>query len=148
VTWYAPQLGFSLENATWGGCRLDEPRRFLEDFEPLGGRPRVWILVAGSGSVETDYLFAYADSIGRRLEGHRINATVRGYLPPEAALYDPSDTTRSARYTARSFPLDLPGRPDAVVLTCSSGPMAIVREEGAFDRWRDGLASATVARSP
>ncbi|HEX6134251.1 MAG TPA: hypothetical protein VFZ24_09810, partial [Longimicrobiales bacterium] len=125
VLWYGPMIGMPREHVVWGGCWLDNPRRFLEDLEPMRGRNRVWLLAAAAGSRETRLLFAYADSIGRQLDARSFGATLPGYFPLEGRLYDFSDQQRLARYSAKNFPVSIGAAPAQAILACTSGPMAV-----------------------
>jgi hypothetical protein len=125
VLWYSAAAGFDPQQLRWGGCWLDQPRRFLYDLEPLRGRRRVWFVTAGGRSAELKLLSSYVEQIGRLIDRQTVRATLPGYLSMEAWLYDFSDPARLARATAASFPITLPAAPGQAVLACRDGPMAV-----------------------
>jgi hypothetical protein len=122
IHWYGPRYGLARQEVINGGCWLTQPRRFLADLEPLRGQPRAWIIMTGSFAAEARMVLAYANTIGARLETISVPATVPGYGPMEALLYDFSDPVRLASAAAATFPISLPPNPRSALMGCALGP--------------------------
>jgi hypothetical protein len=124
VRWYGEHYGMPGSELIWGGCWLAEPRRFLRDLDQLRGHSRAWVITSGSGSGAARLLMRYADSLGVRREQSRVEATLPGYLPMEAVLYDFSLPDRLARFSAETFPIAHVPVSAQAIQACMSGPVA------------------------
>jgi hypothetical protein len=138
VRWYGRSSGLLSGEIIWGGCWLGEPRRFLRELDQLRGKPRAWLIIAGSGSSAVGLLLRYADSLGSRREQTRVVATLPGYFPMEAMLYDFSDSDRLSRFSAETFPMGQVQAPAQAVQACNLGPVVARAER----------APATPGRAP
>jgi hypothetical protein len=99
MAYYGSRAG--IEVWLQGEQHYDDPRGYLREVDVLRGEPRVWFFWVRLDGDEPDLIRSYLDTIGREVE--RIPAEPQSTTG--AVLYDLSDTERSTRISAESFPL-------------------------------------------
>jgi hypothetical protein len=99
MAFYGKRAG--IEDWMQGERHYDDPRGYLREVDVLRGEPRVWFFWVRLDRDEPALIRSYLGTIGRELE--RIPA--EPLSATGAVLYDLSDTERSGRISAESFPL-------------------------------------------
>jgi hypothetical protein len=104
--YYGPQYGLTAQDFTTSMCDRNETRPFVLDVDRYRGKPRVWLLTAGTGPYRPARaaVRGYLNTIGIKRDSLVLRSLTYGTVSLE--LYDLSDSTRLRAADARTYPVD------------------------------------------
>jgi len=144
--WYAGRVGAQVADTMIGGCWPESPLRYMQGLDGLRGRSRAWVLLVRTNADLMDATWRYLDSLGvLRDEIELAPSHNYALTTPKACsrttrtgcagrmlrlrLYDLSDSTRLARWSADAFAPPLARAYPVGVLSCYYGPVAARRRD-------------------